>query len=156
MPSWWLQIPWCQIGTRPSVTNITWLWLQLNTDILHHKFVSLQPSNKLCSKEVWWCPTSQFLCIWQVHFLMAITWLICLCWKALNILFSIFLFKIFQHTVSQFQKLLFHSHYTYHVNSHLATIRKIKVVIMAFNYRSHKASVSNWLFFSLILCLSWY
>ena len=33
-PSWWLLMPWRQIGTRTSATNMPiWLWLQCNLNI---------------------------------------------------------------------------------------------------------------------------
>ena len=47
--SWWFQMNWCLIGTRPSTTTIQmWLHYQINQDFFPQIRITVQPLNKLC------------------------------------------------------------------------------------------------------------
>ena len=94
MSSWWLQMAWRQIGTRPSATTmVTLLWLK-NTIVAHasyyaiyiHTWTARQSVYKGCSGEDGRSVTRWFVCYWWVRLFTAIA--LCVSSSIFYVMFS--------------------------------------------------------------------
>ena len=70
-PSWWLQMAWRKMGTRPSAATMLFLlWLQTMINYITHvtqnAYIALQTLNKIHSRQVWRLAIRWFLCSWRV------------------------------------------------------------------------------------------